>query len=48
MGGLGGLYAGRVATFLIKMNEERAREAEQANSGMRLEDFDDTDEDDSS
>ena len=47
-GGLGGLYAGRVATFLIKMNEDRAREAEQSSGGMRLEDFDDTDEDDSS
>ena len=44
-GGLGGLYAGRVATFLIKMNEDRAREAEQSSGGVRLEDFDVADED---
>ena len=46
-GGLGGLYSSRVATFLIKMNEDRlvldeARQTE----GMRLEDFSDALEED--
>lgn len=44
-GGLGGIYASRVATFLIKMNEERLMQDEdKATSGMRLEDFDDAEE----
>ena len=39
-GGLSGIYAGRTATFLIKLAEER--EAARIGGGeMRLEDFDD-------
>lgn len=47
-GAVGGIYASRAAIFLIKMNEDRAREAEQSSGGMRLEDFDDADDEDSS
>jgi hypothetical protein len=41
-GGLGGLYSSRVATFLIKMNEDRLLQEESRYvGGLRLEDFDD-------
>ena len=40
-GGLGSLYASRVVTFLLEMNERRAKEIDQTTGGMRFEDFDD-------
>ena len=40
-GGLSGVYAGRTATFLIKMAEERELVREGAGDGYRIEDFED-------
>lgn len=44
-GGLGGIYSGRVATFLIKMNEERERMEAAEDANVRFEDFEDDGED---